>query len=197
MNPGRRIVSTYRLQLGPELTFEDAAAQVEYLARLGVTHLYLSPVLQATAGSTHGYDVVDHSRLDEELGGESGFRHLVRVAREAGLGLVVDVVPNHMATPVPVSLSQPLWSVLREGPTSPYAHWFDIDWDALGGKILWPVLGSSLEQALAAGEVTVDRVGGEDVVRYFDHVLRKRHALLDERALENRSCRRPCLRHDP
>ncbi|HEX5968633.1 MAG TPA: malto-oligosyltrehalose synthase [Intrasporangium sp.] len=171
MTAGRRIVSTYRLQLGPELTFEDAAAQVGHLARLGVSHLYLSPILQASAGSTHGYDVVDHSRIDEGLGGEAGFRHLVRAARDSGLGLVVDVVPNHMATPVPVSLSEPLWSVLREGRASAYARWFDIDWDALGGKVLWPVLGSSVEEALAAGEVTLDRVGGEDVVRYVDHVL--------------------------
>ena len=171
MSAGRRILSTHRLQLGPELTFDDAAAQAGHLARLGVSHLYLSPILQATAGSTHGYDVVDHSRLDEGLGGEAGFRRLVDAAHEAGLGLVVDVVPNHMATPVPVSLSQPQWSVLREGRASPYAHWFDIDWDALEGKVLWPVLGSSLEETLAAGELTLDRVGGEDVVRYFDHVL--------------------------
>ena len=171
MSAGRRILSTYRLQLGPELTFDDAAAQAGHLARLGVSHLYLSPILQATAGSTHGYDVVDHSRLDEGLGGEAGFRRLASAAHKAGLGLVVDVVPNHMTTPVPVSLSEPLWSVLREGRASPYAHWFDIDWDALEGKVLWPVLGSSLAETLAAGELTLDRVGGEDVVRYFDHVL--------------------------
>jgi (1->4)-alpha-D-glucan 1-alpha-D-glucosylmutase len=171
VSAGRRILSTYRLQLGPELTFEDAAAQAGHLARLGVSHLYLSPILQATAGSTHGYDVVDHSRLDEGLGGEAGFRRLVNAAHDAGLGLVVDVVPNHMATPVPVSLSEPLWSVLREGRASPYAHWFDIDWDALGGRVLWPVLGSSVEEAIAAAELTVDRIEGQDVVRYVDHVL--------------------------
>ncbi len=171
MKPARPIMSTYRFQLTPDFTFDDAAAQVGYLAQLGVTHLYLSPVLQATAGSTHGYDVVDHSRYATGLGGEDGFRRLVAAAHGAGLGLVVDIVPNHMVTPVPVSLSAPLWSLLREGSASPYATWFDIDWAAEDGKVLWPVLGSSLGEALAAGEITVARVGGEDVVRYYDHVL--------------------------
>lgn len=171
MSPARRIVSTHRLQLGPAFTFDDAAEQVDHLAALGVSHLYLSPVLQSVAGSTHGYDVVDHGRFADELGGERGFQGLARAAHAAGLGLVVDIVPNHMAVPVPVSANQPLWSVLRLGRGSPHASWFDVDWDALDGKMLWPVLGAPLESALAAGEVTRDRVGGEDVVRYFDHVL--------------------------
>lgn len=167
----RRIVSTYRLQLGPDLTFDDAAVQVARLADLGVSHLYLSPILQASQGSTHGYDVVDHSRWAEELGGGAGFRRLVAAAHRAGLGLVVDIVPNHMATPVPVSQSAPLWSLLRQGPASPFARWFDIDWTAQDGKVLWPVLRAPLEVALAAGELTLDHVDGERVVRYFEHVL--------------------------
>ncbi|MDV3220818.1 malto-oligosyltrehalose synthase [Intrasporangium sp.] len=171
MSTDRRIVSTYRLQLGPDLTFDEAAAQVAGLADLGVSHLYLSPILQASQGSTHGYDVVDHSRLADGLGGAAGFRRLVAAAHGVGLGLVVDLVPNHMATPVPVSQSGPLWSLLRQGPASPYARWFDIDWAAQNGKVLWPVLGAPLEKVLAAGELTLDRLDGGRVVRYFEHVL--------------------------
>jgi len=171
VSPARRIVSTHRLQLGPAFTFDDAAAQVEHLAALGVSHLYLSPVLHAGAGSTHGYDVVDHGRFADELGGRRGFERLVTAAHGAGLGLVVDLVPNHMAAPVPASANAALWSVLRDGRGSPYASWFDVDWDALDGKVLWPVLGASLKEALAAGEITRDRKGGEAVVRYFDHIL--------------------------
>ncbi len=164
-------VSTYRLQLEPEFTFDDATAQVEYLAALGISHLYLSPILQAAPGSRHGYDVVDPTRLSDALGGEEGFARLVAAARVAGLGLVVDVVPNHLTTPTPLTLNRPLWSVLREGRRSPYAAWFDIDWDALGGHVLLPVLGGSLEDALEAGELAVTRVDGEPVLRYHDHVF--------------------------
>src|SRR5262249_38799394 len=89
-------VATYRLQLTPAFTFEDAAARMPYLARLGVSHAYLSPVCEAVPGSGHGYDVADPTRLREELGGEAGFRHLSEAARRAGVRLLVDVVPNHM-----------------------------------------------------------------------------------------------------
>ncbi|AXG12975.1 malto-oligosyltrehalose synthase [Intrasporangium calvum] len=175
MSAPRRVVSTYRLQLGPDLSFDDAAAQVLQLADLGVSHLYLSPILQASAGSSHGYDVVDHSRLADGLGGTAGFDRLVAAAHGVGLGLVVDVVPNHMTTPVPVLLAAPLWSLLKHGEASPYAPWFDIDWAAQDGKVLWPVLGDSLATVLAAGDLVVDRIEGERgveaVLRYFDHVL--------------------------
>ena len=89
--------ATYRVQLHAGFTFDDAAALADYLPALGVSHLYLSPILQAAPGSTHGYDVVDPGRLNEELGGESGFERLRRALGERGLGLVVDIVPNHMA----------------------------------------------------------------------------------------------------
>ena len=164
-------VSTHRFQLEPDFTLDDAVAQVSHLAALGVTHLYLSPVLQAASGSKHGYDVIDHGRVAEGLGGDAGFSRLVAAARGAGLGVVVDVVPNHMTTPTPLSLNQPLWSVLREGRQSAYASWFDVDWDAQEGKILMPVLGSSLDDVLAAGEITVGEHEGETVVRYYDHVF--------------------------
>ncbi|MGW8062603.1 malto-oligosyltrehalose synthase [Streptomyces ziwulingensis] len=155
--------ATYRLQLQPDFPFSAAAAAVPYLASLGVSHLHLSPVLEAVPGSSHGYDVVDHSRVRGELGGEEGLRALARTAREHGLGLVVDIVPNHMA--MSPRHNRALWDVLREGPKSPYARWFDVDWEAQGGQVLLPVLGAPV------GEVLDDlRVDG-DVLRYHDHVF--------------------------
>ncbi|GAB3881714.1 malto-oligosyltrehalose synthase [Terrabacter terrigena] len=164
-------LSTHRFQLEPDFTLDDAAATVDHLANLGVTHLYLSPILQATVGSKHGYDVTDHSRVAEGLGGDPAYARLVERAHEAGLGIVVDVVPNHMTTPTPLSLNVPLWSVLREGRESPYAVWFDVDWDAQGGRLLLPVLGGPLDEVLAAGEITLGESEGESVVRYYDHVF--------------------------
>lgn len=155
--------ATYRLQLQPAFPFEAAAAAVPYLASLGVSHLHLSPVLEAVPGSGHGYDVVDHARVREELGGEEGLRALARTAREHGLGLVVDIVPNHMA--MAPRHNRALWEVLREGPKSPYARWFDIDWEAQGGRMLLPVLGRPLGEEL--GHLEVDG----DVLRYYDHVF--------------------------
>ena len=119
--------STYRLQVSGEQTFADVGAAAEYLAALGVTHAYLSPVLAATPGSTHGYDVLDHTRLSADAGGRQGFDAMVQRLHAAGVRVVADVVPNHMTVPVPVRLNAPLWAVLREGPSSPFASWFDID----------------------------------------------------------------------
>ncbi|MDU0347602.1 alpha-amylase family glycosyl hydrolase, partial [Actinomyces sp. MRS3W] len=101
--PGRRTpVTTYRLQLGESLTFDDVRALLPYLGELGVTDLYLSPVLAASPGSTHGYDVVDHTHISEAMGGRQGLERLARDAHAAGMGVVVDIVPNHMAVPTPV-----------------------------------------------------------------------------------------------
>ncbi|MFD0312052.1 malto-oligosyltrehalose synthase [Streptomyces sp. NPDC127119] len=155
--------ATYRLQLQPDFDFRAAAQAVPYLAGLGVSHLHLSPVLEAVPGSGHGYDVVDPARVREELGGETGLRALSRTAREHGLGLVLDIVPNHMA--MSPRHNRPLWEVLREGPDSPYARWFDIDWDAQGGRVLLPVLGAPV------GAVTGDLVVDGDVLRYHDHAF--------------------------
>ncbi|WP_127354489.1 malto-oligosyltrehalose synthase [Actinacidiphila soli] len=157
--------ATYRLQLQPDFPFAAAEAVVPRLAELGVSHLHLSPVLQAVPGSTHGYDVVDHTRVRDELGGEDGLRALSRTAREHGLGLILDVVPNHMAVPAPEHLARPLWEVLRDGPDSPYARWFDIDWGAQGGRLLLPVLGGPLEDVL--GELEVRK----DTLRYYEHAF--------------------------
>ncbi len=126
---------TYRFQLRPEFGFAEAAEQAEYLAALGVSHVYLSPILQAVPGSSHGYDVLDHTTISTELGGEEGFRALVAELRRHGLGVIVDVVPNHMAF-VEQALAPQLASVLEEGRNSPYAGWFDIDWDASDHLVL-------------------------------------------------------------
>src|ERR1044072_2668329 len=167
MTPERSVpavpTATYRLQLQRAFPFSAAAAAVPYLASLGVSHLHLSPVLEAVPGSTHGYDVVDHARVREELGGEDGLRALARTAREHGLGLVVDIVPNHMAAAP--RHNRALWEVLREGPESWYARWFDIDWEAQGGQLLLPVLGGPLGTQVEHLEVD------GNLLRYYDHVF--------------------------
>lgn len=174
---GRRTpVSTYRLQLTPDLTFDRAREALPYLADLGVTDVYLSPILQAVPGSRHGYDVVDHTRIDADLGGRPAFEDFADRAHGLGLGVVVDIVPNHMAVPTPVWLNRALWSVLKDGQDSPFAHWFDLE---PRRQILMPVLGARIGQVLARGELSVDRMtvptesdrGEQWVLRYYDHVF--------------------------
>jgi malto-oligosyltrehalose synthase len=131
-------VSTYRLQLTPDFGFAKAAGLADYLADLGVSHAYLSPILEAVPGSGHGYDVTDHSRVRDELGGEDSFRAMAGRFRAADLGIVADVVPNHMAVH---PANRQLWDVLANGQDSAYAHWFDIDWAAGDGRFLLPILG--------------------------------------------------------
>jgi (1->4)-alpha-D-glucan 1-alpha-D-glucosylmutase len=164
--------STYRLQLTPEFGFAEAAETADYLADLGVTHAYLSPVLDAVPGSMHGYDVTDHAHIRGELGGEEGFRALAKRLHSRGLGIVLDIVPNHMAVPADMCLNRQLWSVLRDGRGSPYATWFDIDWAAQDDRMLLPILGGPPESCL--DDLWVEPSGGpegEPVLRYFDHVL--------------------------
>ncbi|MFI8461286.1 malto-oligosyltrehalose synthase [Kitasatospora sp. NPDC085464] len=171
--PGGTPTASYRLQLQPGFTLHDATAAVPYLAALGVSHLHLSPLLEAVPGSTHGYDTVDHTRISEQLGGEPALRALATAARGHGLRLIADVVPNHMAVPAPERLNRPLWQVLRDGPDSPYARWFDIDWTAQPGpaddpgrgRVLLPLLGDRLGAVL--DQLTVD--GGS--LRYHRHEL--------------------------
>lgn len=172
------LTATYRLQLHAGFTCADAAEVVPYLHALGVSHAYLSPVLTAVPGSEHGYDVLDHTRVNPEIGGRAGLEAFASACHEQGIGVVVDVVPNHMALVAPLWRNAPLWEVLRDGPTAARAHWFDVDWDHLGGRFGLPVLGDDLETVLADGQITVD-VGREDegpaagqpVVRYYEHVL--------------------------
>ena len=165
------MTATYRLQLHAGFTFADAQEVVPYLADLGVSHLYLSPVLQAVPGSMHGYDVLDHDRVSDELGGADGLERLAATARQHGLGLVVDVVPNHMALVAPESSNAPLWDVLAHGRDAAHAHWFDVDWEALDGKIGLPVLWEGLADVLAKGDLRLGEENGERVLRYHDHVF--------------------------
>lgn len=162
--------ATYRLQLHQGFPLRAARDLVPYLNRLGVTHLYLSPILRARAGSTHGYDVVDPTILNPELGTESELAGLVDALRDREMGIVLDIVPNHMAT----GPENPFWEdVLAHGHASPYAAWFDIDWrspDRPGrARIVLPVLGDRLGRVLARGELRLGHEeGGRFRVRYFD-----------------------------
>jgi (1->4)-alpha-D-glucan 1-alpha-D-glucosylmutase len=165
------VTATYRLQLHRGFTFADARERVPYLAALGISHLYLSPVLQPVPGSLHGYDVLDHTRLSDDLGGLEGFERLAATVREHGLGIIVDVVPNHMAFVAPEDANAPLWQVLAEGRDAATAHWFDIDWKAGGGRIGLPLLGGTLAEVLDAGELVLEDRDGGQVVRYHDHVF--------------------------
>lgn len=174
----RPLTATYRLQLHSGFTCIDALEVVPYVEALGASHVYVSPVLTAVPGSEHGYDVLDHTRVNPEIGGREGLEALAAACHERGMGLIVDIVPNHMALVAPLWRNEPLWEVLREGPDAARAHWFDVDRDHLGGRFGLPVLGQPLEAALEAGELTLD-VGGHDegvaagtpVLRYFEHVL--------------------------
>ena len=136
------VLSTYRLQMrGDCFTFADAEKQLDYLAALGVSHLYLSPILTAAEGSTHGYDVTDPTTVSAALGGPEGFARLSRAARDKGLGLIVDIVPNHVGVEKPQQ-NPWWWDVLTHGRESAYVSYFDIDWDLDGGRVVLPVLGS-------------------------------------------------------
>jgi len=191
--PGRRVpAATYRFQLQAGFGFRAAAARARYLAGLGVTHAYLSPILQAVPGSAHGYDVIDHSRISADLGGEDEFRAMAAELARHRIGIVADVVPNHMAVPAPEYLNAQLWSVLRDGRESAFAHWFDVDWDAFDGRMLLPVLAGPPRDCAddfaitrlsalfgPAAAATLARGGDEPVLRYREHVLPLRPGTAD------------------
>lgn len=165
------LLATYRLQLNREFDFDAALGLLPYLATLGVSHVYCSPILAAQPGSTHGYDVVDPARVDPALGGEAGFERLAEAAHAAGLGIMVDIVPNHMGIAGPAN---GWWDdVLRQGPASPHAPVFDIDWDADPGRRLrLPILGASVDEAREAGHFELRRnPGGDWRLRYHEHDL--------------------------
>ncbi|MDY6922467.1 MAG: malto-oligosyltrehalose synthase [Pseudomonadota bacterium] len=149
--------ATYRLQFHKDFTFDDAVEIVPYLADLGISHVYASPILTARAGSMHGYDGVDPTAINPELGGEAGFRRLCAALAGRGLGVIVDIVPNHVA----VGGADNRWwlDVLEKGRDSAFADWFDIDFDGpepeLQGKVLAPFLGSTYAEALADGSLTL------------------------------------------
>jgi (1->4)-alpha-D-glucan 1-alpha-D-glucosylmutase len=164
--------STYRLQLRAEFTLDDAAAITEYLDALNISHMYASPILQAAPGSSHGYDVVDFRSINRELGGEEGFERLHGALENHDLGLVVDIVPNHM------SLSPAncyWWDVLENGPRSHYARYFDVAWDegeaSLRDKVLVPILAGQYGRMLNDGQLKVVRENLRFKVAYHDHRL--------------------------
>jgi (1->4)-alpha-D-glucan 1-alpha-D-glucosylmutase len=170
----RRVPSaTYRLQLNRELPFARVAALVDYLAALGVSDLYASPVFKARPGSTHGYDVVDHAELSPELGGEQGLRELRAALAARGMGLLLDLVPNHTCV---ASAHNRAWNdVLENGPSSPFAGFFDIDWNPpkedLRDKVLLAILGDQYGRVLEAGEIRVGREGGAFFACYHEDRL--------------------------
>jgi (1->4)-alpha-D-glucan 1-alpha-D-glucosylmutase len=165
--------ATYRLQFHPEFTFNDAAIIVPYLARLGISHVYSSPILKARPGSMHGYDVVDHALLNPELGTQEDFDSLAATLHAHGMGLIVDIVPNHLGI---MGNDNAWWlDVLENGPIAQYAHHFDIDWRpnraSLRNRVLVPVLGDSYGAVLERGELQLvfDATKGSFNVRYFEH----------------------------
>jgi (1->4)-alpha-D-glucan 1-alpha-D-glucosylmutase len=168
-------VATYRLQFTKDFDFDKAAQVVPYLKALGITHLYASPFMKARQGSTHGYDVVDHTKLNPELGGETGFERLSEALKEHDLGLILDFVPNHVGVHY---ADNPWWlDVLEWGPASPHAISFDIDWELLPyrrrGGVLLPIIGSSYGEALERGDIVLryDADEGSFSCWYFEHRL--------------------------
>jgi len=162
--------ATYRLQLTPRFGFREAKQLIDDLAALGVECLYLSPIFEARRASEHGYDITDPTRIRDELGGRDGLEQLLHAAREAGLCVLLDIVPNHMAA----HHENPWWwDVLKHGQSSRFARVFDIDWQAGEGRVILPVLGESLEDVIARGELRIQRGSFHDpnemCFTYFEH----------------------------
>jgi (1->4)-alpha-D-glucan 1-alpha-D-glucosylmutase len=180
VNPLNHPTATYRIQFRNGTTFDRAAALVPYLQRLGISHLYASPIFTATSGSTHGYDVTDANRVDPTIGGRKGFDRMVKALQTAGLGLILDIVPNHMAA----SLENPWWrDVVENGETSRHARHFDIDWSR---KLTLPFLGDTFEKVLEAGEISVksDPSTGRPALAYYETFYPLHPASYDGRETE-------------
>src|SRR5262245_57063641 len=166
-------IATYRLQLNRHTTFDDAAALLPYLDALGISDVYTSSYLAARPGSLHGYDLVDHNRLNPEIGSEAAHAAFTAAIRARGMGHVLDVVPNHMGI---AGAANRWWNdVLEHGPSSAYAEFFDIDWDPvephLADKVLLPILGDQYGRVLERGELVLEYADGGFRVRYFDTPL--------------------------
>ncbi|MGB3683975.1 MAG: alpha-amylase family glycosyl hydrolase, partial [Rubrobacteraceae bacterium] len=165
--------ATYRLQLNEDFTFADATELVPYLAELGISDLYASPYMQARPGSTHGYDITNHNALNPEIGTAEDHARLVETLHAHGMGHLLDWVPNHMG----VGSDNKWWlDVLENGPASPYARFFDVDWyptnrGQLRGKVLLPVLGDHYRAILEAGDLKLkfDPEKGSFSVDYYEH----------------------------
>jgi (1->4)-alpha-D-glucan 1-alpha-D-glucosylmutase len=169
MNPSISIpTATYRLQFHKGFTFQDARSLIPYLHKLGISHVYASPFFRAAPGSMHGYDVSDHNALNPELGSREDFENFAKSLKERGMGLIADFVPNHMG----IAESQNRWwqDVLENGPASPYARFFDVDWRPrkieLTNKVLLPILGDQYGRVLEAGEF---RIRFEDGRFFLDY----------------------------
>jgi len=165
--------ATYRLQFHQDFGFDDAIKVLPYLARLGISHVYCSPITRARPGSTHGYDVVAHDQINPELGGAAGYERFSTALRSLGMGQILDMVPNHMGV---LGANNPWWSdVLENGPASLFAEHFDIDWHPidpeLDGKVLLPALGEHYGSVLESGQLRLvfEADGGRFVVRYHEH----------------------------
>ena len=168
MTPG----ATYRVQLNPDFGFEEVGGIAPYLGELGVTHVYCSPYLQAVPGSAHGYDVTDPTHVSRQLGGAPGHAAMGDALRAAGLGQILDIVPNHMAA----DPSNPWWwDVLEKGPASEWADHFDIDWtrqdESSQPKVLVPILGDHYRRVLESGELCIERSGDRFQLVYHEHRL--------------------------
>ena len=156
--------ATYRIQFRDGMDFDKAVALVPYLKRLGISHLYASPIFTATSDSTHGYDITDANEIDPIIGGRAGFDRLSQALKAAGLRLILDIVPNHMAA----SLENPWWrDVIEHGEKSRYARHFDIDWSQ---RLTLPFLGDTFEEVLEKGEISLkpDPRTGQPALAYFD-----------------------------
>jgi (1->4)-alpha-D-glucan 1-alpha-D-glucosylmutase len=178
MNPdadiaNMQIGATVRLQFHREFIFDDAIRYLDYFAKLGITHLYASPILTARQNSTHGYDIVDPTQINMELGGIEGLKRLVSALRQRNMGLIIDIVPNHMGVG---GNENPWWQhVLEWGRRSPYSFWFDIDWFStdphLHNKVLAPFLGEPYGDVLDKGDITLgfNASDGRIQAQYFTH----------------------------
>src|SRR5438105_11961463 len=166
-------VATYRLQFNRDFTFAAARELVDYLAALGISDIYSSPILKARAGSLHGYDIVAHSQINPELGAEEEFVAFARELRGRDMGLLMDVVPNHMC----IAGSDNRWwlDLLENGPSSPFARYFDIDWRPpnpnLRDKVLLPILGEQYGRVLENQEIKLSYRGGAFYANYYETML--------------------------
>jgi (1->4)-alpha-D-glucan 1-alpha-D-glucosylmutase len=162
---GRVRIASYRIQLTPSFGFAETIGILDHLGRLGISHLYLSPVAEAVPGSLHGYDVVDHTRVRAEFGGLDGLMALLDSAHGRDLGVVIDHVPNHMAV-AEAHLNERWWELLRDGRSSPADRWFDVDWDATDGQVIVPKLGAPVDRVLADGDLTIGEGDHGPELRY-------------------------------
>src|SRR5678815_1172485 len=173
MFPASVPVATYRLQFNKTFTFDDATDIVEYLDRLGISHCYASSYFKAVPGSTHGYDVADPTQLNPEIGDRSSYNRWIETLREHAMGHIVDLVPNHMG----IAKSANRWwqDVLENGPSSKFAHFFDIEWhpvkDELANRVLIPILGDQYGAALERQELTLEYDCGAFFIQHYDERL--------------------------